>query len=93
MVIGEEGVMAALVTAKPEAKATTVMTSVVRALRALGARRLVVATPYLDEVNDYVLEFLVARGFEKCRHAHEGARAFQGLTLRDQTRSPTDLEF
>ena len=23
----------------------------------------------------------------------ESARAFQGLTLRDQTRSPTDLEF
>src|SRR5919108_2281132 len=77
MVIGEEGVMAALATAKPEAKATTVMTSVVRGLRALGARRLVVATPYLDEVNDYVLEFLVARGFE--------VLDLEGLNIRENT--------
>ena len=38
-------------------------------------------------------DLLVARGFEKCRRAHEGARALQGLILRDQTLSPTDLEF
>jgi putative DNA primase/helicase len=38
-------------------------------------------------------DLLIARGFAKCRHAHEGARAFQGLKLRDETRNPTDLEF
>ena len=77
MVIGEEGVMAALAAAKPEAKTTTVMTSVVRGLRALGARRIVVATPYLDEVNDYVLAFLETRGFE--------VFDIQGLNIRENT--------
>ncbi len=77
MVIGEEGVMAALAAAKPEAKTTTVMTSVVRGLRALGARRIVVATPYLDEVNDYVLAFLEMRGFE--------VLDIQGLNIRENT--------
>ena len=77
MVIGEIGVMAALADAKPEAKATTVMTSVVRGLRAVDARRIVIATPYLDEVNDYVLAFLEERGFE--------VLDLQGLNIRDNT--------
>jgi putative DNA primase/helicase len=38
-------------------------------------------------------DLLLARGFEKVRHAHGGTRALQGLKLRDETRSPTDLEF
>jgi putative DNA primase/helicase len=38
-------------------------------------------------------DLLIARGFEKCRVAHDGARGFQGLKLRDDTRSPTELEF
>ena len=63
--------------ANPEAKATTVMTSVVRGLRAVGARRIVVATPYLDEVNDYVLAFLETRGFE--------VLDIQGLNIRENT--------
>ena len=77
MVIGEEGVMAALARAKPEAEPTTVMTSVVRGLRAVGARRIVVATPYLDEVNDHVLAFLTRHGFEVLE--------IQGLNLRENT--------
>ena len=77
MVIGEEGVNAALARAKPEAEPTTVMTGVVRGLHALGARRIVVATPYLDEVNDYVLAFLCGHGFE--------VLDIQGLNLRKNT--------
>ena len=77
MVIGEEGVNAALARAKPEARPTTVMTGVVRGLHALGARRIVVATPYLDEVNDYVLAFLSDHGFEVLE--------IQGLNLRTNT--------
>jgi putative DNA primase/helicase len=38
-------------------------------------------------------DLLLARGFEKARHKHKGTRALQGLKLRDETRSPTDLEF
>ena len=64
MVIGEEKVFAALRKANPAAKPTTVMTGVVRALRAFDARRIAVATPYLDEVNGYVHRFLTERGFD-----------------------------
>lgn len=64
MVIGEERVLQALSRGRPGAKPTTVMTSVVRALRAVGARRIVVATPYLDEVNAFVWRFLTDHGFE-----------------------------
>jgi maleate isomerase len=64
MVIGEEKVLSALERARPEAAPTTVMTGVVQGLRAVGARRIVVATPYLDEVNAHVLAFLKSNGFE-----------------------------
>ncbi len=64
MVIGEEKVMAALRRASPEAQPTTVMTGVWRALKALGARRIAVATPYAGEVNDFVRSFLAGHGFE-----------------------------
>ena len=64
MVIGEEKVMAALKLANPGAEATTVMTGVIRALRALKARRIAVITPYVDDVNAHVRRFLEARGFE-----------------------------
>lgn len=74
MVIGEEKVTAALKRAKPEAWPTTVMTGVVRSLKAVGARRIVVATPYLDEVNTHVLAFLRGHGFE--------VLDLQGLNLR-----------
>jgi maleate isomerase len=33
-------------------------------LRELGARKLVVGTPYLDEINTAEAEFLVAKGFD-----------------------------
>ena len=71
--------MAALSRAKPEAEPTTVMTSVVRGLHALSARRIVVATPYLDEVNDYVLAFLSGHGFEVLAVAYPGG--YPGLSL------------
>lgn len=64
MVIGEDRVAASLMRAKPEAKPTTVMTGVVRALNVLQAKRIVVATPYLDEINSHVLRFLRGHGFD-----------------------------
>lgn len=74
MVIGEERVMAALAAGRPGAKTTTVMTGVVRSLRALGAKRIAVATPYSDEINARVMGFLQGHGFEVV--------AFQGLNLK-----------
>ena len=64
MVIGERRVLTALKLGKPEATPTTVMTGVVNGLRAVGAHKIVAATPYLDEVNIYVREFLEANGFK-----------------------------
>lgn len=74
MVIGETAVIKALRRGRPEAIATTVMTGVTNALRAVGACRIVVATPYLDEINVHVLSFLESKGFEVLE--------IQGLNLR-----------
>ncbi|ADZ71591.1 aspartate/glutamate racemase family protein [Polymorphum gilvum] len=43
---------------------TTMSCAVVEALRAVGARRLAVATAYVDEVNDRLTAFLLHHGFE-----------------------------
>lgn len=77
MVIGEERVLAALSDGKPEALPTTVMGGVVSSLKALGARRIVVGTPYLDEVNSHVLAFLEGHGFE--------VLDLEGLNIRENT--------
>lgn len=44
--------------------ATTTSTAMVQALKALGIRRLAVATPYLDSVNEREEDFLNKTGFE-----------------------------
>jgi maleate isomerase len=64
MVIGEDKVMATLKRASPDAQPTTVMTGVWRALKALDARKIAVATPYAGQVNDFVRAFLEGHGFE-----------------------------
>jgi maleate isomerase len=42
----------------------TLVTGVVDALHELGAEKIVVGTPYLDEINTREAEFLHAKGFE-----------------------------
>lgn len=64
IVIGERRVMDEIKRGAPYARPMTLVTGVVDALRELGARRLVVGTPYLDEINTAEAEFLVAKGFE-----------------------------
>lgn len=49
------------------AKALTTTTAVVQALQALGAKKLVVSTPYIDEVNEIEKKFLEDNGFEVLR--------------------------
>lgn len=63
-VMGEDGVLAELRRGAPESKSTTLLTGVMEGLRALGARRIVIGTPYLDEVNEIEARYLEARGFE-----------------------------
>ena len=48
----------------PRSRPMTLATGVVDALRELGAEKLVVGTPYLDEVNTAEAEFLTAKGFQ-----------------------------
>lgn len=64
LVIGEDRVMAALSQGAPDAKPTSLITAVIRALRAIGARRIIVATPYLDEINAQEAHYLQAAGFD-----------------------------
>jgi len=44
--------------------AASLITGVIRALNAVGAKRIVIATPYLDEINQRESEYMSARGFE-----------------------------
>ena len=64
LVVGEEHVFAELNKGAPNAKATSLITGVIRALRAIGARRIAVATPYLDEINAREATYLTDAGFE-----------------------------
>lgn len=64
IVIGEERVIGELRRGAPGAVATTLVTGVVEALRAVDAHRIVVGTAYLDEINVLEREFLEKKGFE-----------------------------
>ena len=64
LVIGEERVFTELNRGAPNARATSLITGVIRALKQVGARRIVVATPYLDEVNQREVDYLEQAGFE-----------------------------
>jgi len=64
LVIGEERVFSELKRGAPGAIATSLISGVIRALREVEARRIVVATPYLDEVNRREVEYLEQAGFE-----------------------------
>jgi maleate isomerase len=75
IVIGEDRVVEEIRRGAPWAQATTLVTGVVNGLRALGARRIVVATPYLDEINTLEAGHLAARGFD--------VLDIQGLNIAD----------
>lgn len=64
LVIGEERVMAELSKGAPNALPTTLITGVLAALNAIGAKRVAVATPYLDEINKREADYMEAAGFE-----------------------------
>ena len=64
IVIGEENVFAEIRKGAPWAKPMCMVTGVVDALRELDVKKLVVGTPYLDEINTVEAEFLHNKGFE-----------------------------
>jgi len=64
LVIGEDRVFAELCKGAPNAQPTSLITGVMAALRIIGARRIAVATPYLDEINRREADYMTAAGFE-----------------------------
>ncbi|MBE9475750.1 MAG: arylmalonate decarboxylase [Proteobacteria bacterium] len=64
LVVGGARVDAELRKGAPNAEPTSLIKGVIRALRTVGARKIVVGTPYLDEVNTIEKEYLEDAGFE-----------------------------
>ncbi len=64
MVLGEERVFELIRQAKPGTRATTPITAAFAALRAFGARRIGVLTPYGADVNAAMQRYVEAAGFE-----------------------------
>ena len=64
LVLGQERVEELLKAGNPNAKPSSIIAAVIRALEALQARRIVVATPYLDGINTAERDYLAERGFE-----------------------------
>jgi maleate isomerase len=64
MVIGEEQVFARIRAARPEVACTTPITAAFAAFETLGARRLALLTPYRDDINRFIRDYIEARGFQ-----------------------------
>jgi maleate isomerase len=61
---GEEQILSALREATGDGKVTTTATAIRNALDALGARRIVLITPYTREATEHETEYLRAAGYE-----------------------------
>ncbi len=61
VVIGEETVFARIREARPGVACTTPITGALAGLKALGARRIALLTPYVEEVNQQLRRFIEAR--------------------------------
>ncbi len=64
IVIGEERIFGEIEKGAPWAQPMCLVTGVVDALRELDVKKLVVGTPYLDEINTAEAEFLIRKGFD-----------------------------
>jgi maleate isomerase len=64
VVIGEEQVFARIREARPDVACTTPITAAIAGLKALGAKRIALLTPYIEEVNQMFRGFIEARGIE-----------------------------
>ncbi|TKB08701.1 MAG: arylmalonate decarboxylase [Mesorhizobium sp.] len=64
VVIGEDKVFAELTRGAPGAKPTSIISGVMRALEAVNAKKITIATPYVDPVNEIERRYMEQRGFE-----------------------------
>jgi maleate isomerase len=69
MVIGEENVFARIREARPGVACTTPITGALAALRTLGVQRTALLTPYVRSINDYMRDYIEARGVRVTRMA------------------------
>lgn len=75
IVIGEDRVREEIRRGAPWAKPSTLVTGAVNALRRFDAKKIVVATPYLDEINTMEAAYLKQKGFD--------VLDIQGLNIED----------
>jgi maleate isomerase len=64
MVLGQNRVAVELNKGAPNAIATSLIASVISALNAFKVRRIVVGTPYIDELNEMERKYLEKKGFQ-----------------------------
>ncbi len=64
VVIGEEKVFARIREARPGVACSTPITAAIAGLKALGAGRIALLTPYVEDVNQMLRRFIEARGIE-----------------------------
>lgn len=64
VVMGEDNVRTELAKGNPKTIPTTLVSGVFAALEALKAKRVVVATPYLDEVNAIEADYMIDLGYD-----------------------------
>lgn len=64
LVIGEDKVHAELSRGAPDAKATSLIAGVIRALKTIGAQKIAVGTPYIKEINDREATYMTDAGFD-----------------------------
>jgi maleate isomerase len=69
MVIGEAKVFARVREARPEIACTTPITAALAALDALDVRRVALLTPYVRTINDFMRDYIEARGVAVTRMA------------------------
>ena len=69
MAIGPENVAAAVHRVRPNVAVTDPVSAALKGLKALGARRIALLTPYPDAVNDVVASYVAAQGFEIAERA------------------------
>lgn len=67
LVLGETRVHDELRKGAPSTKTTSLISAVIAALRFVNAKRISVATPYLDEINAREADYLKAAGFDVLR--------------------------
>jgi maleate isomerase len=64
VVVGEDKVIKEINRGAPNTKATTLVTGVIEALNILGIKRIVVGTPYIEEINKIEKDYLEKQNFK-----------------------------